>query len=448
MLNSLIHKLTSGDERSAKAKKNIIASFFNKGLAIVITLLLVPVTIGYLDSEQYGIWLTLSSIVAWISYFDVGLGHGFRNRFAEAKAKGEHTLARKYVTTSYATLFLIFGAILIVTEILTPLLNWSSLLKVTTDNALLIDVVSILLLGSCVNFVLHITGILLSADQRPALSAIITTIGQGFALATIYVLTLTTDGNMRYLAVALSWIPCLVLAVVTVVLFRGQYKAYAPSLRYLDFSLVRNIIGLGGKFFVIQLSMLVIFQLVNIILSRVLGPEAVTEYNVSYKYFSVTQMIFNIILSPYWSAYTEAYTNEDYDWMKRIYKQLTRTWLYLSGLNLVMLAFCPLAYQLWLGDKVEISWAVSIAMCIYLTVLSFSNMYMILLNGIGKVMLQMYIYVVCAIVSIPCTYTFCGIWGIPGVLAVLSLVYILQAAFAKHQLNLILHQKASGIWNK
>ena len=51
--------LNQGNERSILAKKNIVGSFFNKGVAILISLLLVPITIDYLNPEQYGIWLTI-----------------------------------------------------------------------------------------------------------------------------------------------------------------------------------------------------------------------------------------------------------------------------------------------------------------------------------------------------------------------------------------------------
>ena len=448
MIKNIKNRILAGDSRIVKAKKNILLSIFNKGIAILISLMLVPITISYLNSEQYGIWLTLSSVVAWVSFFDVGLGHGFRNRFAEAKANGDTQLARKYVSTAYVSLFLIFGFILIVAELINPLIEWDIFLNVKTNNELLTDVISIILIGTCMGFVVNLVSIMLSADQKPALSAIIATIGQGVALLVIYILTLTTQSNMRYIAIALSWVPCLITFLISIKIFKGGYKDYSPSTKYIDFSLVRNIIGLGGKFFVIQLSMLLIFQMVNVILSRVLGPNAVTEYNVTYKYFSITQMVYNIILSPFWSAYTEAYIKGDISWMRRIYLRLSQIWYLLVSVNLILLVISPIVYKIWLGDSVSLTWGVSIAMCIYLSILSFSNMYMILLNGIGKVMMQMSIYLICAIVSIPLTYISCMTWGIPGVLMILSLVYVIQAVFAKYQLNLILNQKACGIWNR
>src|ERR1700687_5870800 len=110
-LTILTRKITSGHQRSVKAKKNIIASFFIKGISISISLILVPLTINYINPSRYGIWLTLSSIVGWFSFFDIGLAHGLRNKFAEAKAKGDNESAQIYVSTTYAVLAIIFTSV-------------------------------------------------------------------------------------------------------------------------------------------------------------------------------------------------------------------------------------------------------------------------------------------------------------------------------------------------
>ena len=100
MKKNILSSLLKGDTRSVKAKKNIIASGLFKGADLLIYLLLVPVTLGYLNPYEYGIWLTLNSILAWINSFDIGLGNGLRNKLAEAIAKDDKVLARKYVSTT------------------------------------------------------------------------------------------------------------------------------------------------------------------------------------------------------------------------------------------------------------------------------------------------------------------------------------------------------------
>jgi O-antigen/teichoic acid export membrane protein len=91
-----------GHARTAKANKNIIYSFLIKGLSIGCQFALVPLTLHYLDKERYGIWLTMSSMIAFFSFFDVGIGNGLRNKLSEALANGDTNLAKVYISTSYA----------------------------------------------------------------------------------------------------------------------------------------------------------------------------------------------------------------------------------------------------------------------------------------------------------------------------------------------------------
>lgn len=102
-----------------------------------------------------------------------------------------------------------------------------------------------------------------------------------------------------------------------------------------------------------MISMLFIYQFINIILSRIEGPEVVTQYNIAYKYFNVLNMLFVIILTPFWSAFTDAYVKKDYNWMQRIIRKLELLWL-LCIPALLMMVICSsflynggLANRLW-----------------------------------------------------------------------------------------------------
>ena len=91
---------------------------------------MVPLTVSYVNKEQYGIWLTISSIVAWFNFFDAGLGNGLRNRLAESMAKDDLENARIYVSTTYFILGAIFLSIIGVFLIINPFLNWAAILNV------------------------------------------------------------------------------------------------------------------------------------------------------------------------------------------------------------------------------------------------------------------------------------------------------------------------------
>src|SRR5947208_15822194 len=107
----LLGLINKGHQRSVKAKKNIVTGFLIKGISIVISFLLVPMTIHYVNTSQYGIWLTLSSIITWMSFFDIGFTQGLRNKFGDARAQGNLLLVRIYVSTTYYYLAIIFSAL-------------------------------------------------------------------------------------------------------------------------------------------------------------------------------------------------------------------------------------------------------------------------------------------------------------------------------------------------
>lgn len=439
---------TKGNERSVAVKKNIAVSLVLKCISILVSLQVVPLTIGYVNPTKYGIWLTLSSIIAWLSYFDLGFAHGFRNRFAEAKAKGDMKLAKEYVSTTYAVLFLLFSVILLITLVVNNYLDWSRILNIDPvykDELSL--VFGLLACFFCLNIVASVFTTMLTADQKPALTSLVQTSGQVLAFACIYVLTKTTSGSLSALAIAFSGVPCLLLVVVSLVVFHGKrYKDVAPSLRNIRFSLTKSILGLGGQFFIIMISMLFIFQFINIILSRVEGPEAVTQYNIAYKYFNVLHMMFVIVLTPFWSAFTDAYVKKDYVWMKSVVRKLERLWLLCIPV-LVMMVWCSdFLYQWWIGDSVSIPFTLSIYMGMYILFQIGGNMYMFLINGTSKVRLQLIIYLSFAFIALPLMNFLCRKFGMEGLLVVPITVFGLQAVVGRVQILKIITGRAEGVW--
>ncbi len=85
---------------------NIIFSALLKAVGLGCSFVIVPLTLGYLNNEVYGIWMTLTSILYWFSFFDIGLGNGMRNYLTEAISRKDFVKARGYLST---TLLLVTG---------------------------------------------------------------------------------------------------------------------------------------------------------------------------------------------------------------------------------------------------------------------------------------------------------------------------------------------------
>lgn len=447
-VNSFVNK---GHQRSVQAKKNILFSFIIKGLSICISLVLVPLLINYINASRYGIWLTLSSIVSWFSFFDIGLTQGLRNKFAESKAKNDVKGAQIYISTTYAVLGIIFGLLWIIFLIVNNFLNWSTLLKLPQDMASEVSILAIIVFTYfCLLFVLKIIITINVADQKPARASVIDLLGQCASLIFIFILVKTTKGSLIWLGVGLCLAPILAYIGATFYFFKNEYAIYRPKFSLIDFSFTKSLFNLGLTFFIIQIAAVIQFESANIIIARNFGTAQVTSYNIVYKYFGMLTMLFTIFLTPFWSASTEAYFKNDYQWIRNSIKKYNMLNVIIFLLSIVMLALSDRIYTLWLGkNKVHIDFILSFWGFVFVAFNIYGSKYVNLLNGISALKLQFWIslgtpilYVIVAVVLIK--YYGMG----PESLFIASVVANVNIIVAPIQYYQIIVKNKKGIWVK
>ena len=381
---------TNGSERSIKSKLNIISMFFIKGGSILIGLSLLPLTLDYVDSETYGVWLAISSMVAWISFFDVGLGNGLKNKLAEALAHNRIDLGKKYVSTTYALMILIFVPLMFVLLIFViPNINWINLMNLSTSlSDELNKAIMICVAYFCTRFILSVFNTVMQAFQKPAIASLVGMLEQFSTLLTILILTKVTEGSLTYLSIALCLPPLVVLFFSNLFLFIGKYKNIAPSLKYIDISVAPHLLKLGVQFFIIQIAGIIQYQMVNFLILRNFGASEVTAYNASYKYFSVLNMVWTILTTPLWVAFTDAIAKNDFSWIVNILKKYSKLLCVFIFGGLIMLLCSGFVYNIWLGDKITIAFKISLWVMLYSIATMISNLFVTFLNGAGKLKVQ------------------------------------------------------------
>jgi len=443
--------LNRGHERSQIIKKNILYSFLIKGGSIVISFLLVPLTLGYLGANDYGIWLTLSSVVAWFGFFDIGLGNGLRNKFAEALALGDKKLARSYVNTTYFGLSAIFAILWVVFFVISFFVDWQAVFNTPpgqTDNlhALIVYVFSLFL----IRFVLKLLAVIITADQRSAISNTFDPLSNVISLIIIYVLTITTEGSLMNLGMAVTASPVIVLLVASFIFFNRDYRDFRPSVKYVNLNQFKELTGIGFQFFLIQIAVLVIFSTDNMIITQILGPEHVPAYNIAFKYFNSITMAFAIIMKPLWSAYTQAYTKNDIPWIRRITGKLTRFWFVILTLVIIMILVSGPFYKFWVGEEIKIPFMLTVFMGVFILISTWNNVYVYFINGAGKIRLQLYSSLISAALNIPVSIYFARDLGMgaSGVILATCLCLFPGTILAPVQYFKIINKTATGIWAK
>lgn len=61
----------------------------------------VPLTLRYLGTERYGLWMTISSVIAVLGFSDLGLNNGLLNGISQANGTNDRELARRYVSSAF-----------------------------------------------------------------------------------------------------------------------------------------------------------------------------------------------------------------------------------------------------------------------------------------------------------------------------------------------------------
>jgi O-antigen/teichoic acid export membrane protein len=436
-----------GHERTLKAKKNIAMSFLLKGASVVIGIAIVPMTINYVNTTEYGIWLTLSGIISWFSFFDVGLGNGLKNKLAEANAEGNHEKGKILVSTTYAVLIIISIAFFLLMYVLKNILNWNKILNTNISDNL--SETAIIMTGFfCIQFVIQILNSVLTALHLTSRVSAINVIGQFCSLVILYMLVQNTSGSLINLILVLTGIPITVQFIASLWYYNSSFKKYAPSCKLIKLRYSKELLTMGAGFFIIQIGALILFQTDNIVITQLFGPEEVTTFNISYKLFSIVIMVFTIIMTPFWTAFTDAYKKNDFEWINVILYKIRKFWIILIISTLLILIVSPVIYKIWLSNKVQVPFILSLNVALYVIAYSWIIINCYFLNGIYKIRLQLYLYLICIIFNLPLAIILGKSIGIAGVPLSNAVMLLFMGILLHIQTMKIAAKSAFGIWDK
>jgi len=449
-VQKFIKSLKGKNSRTLKVQKNIFFSFGLKGIGILISFVLVPLTINYLNTSEYGVWLTLSSLMTWISYFDIGLGNGLRNQLTKALSLNDYKLGQIYVSTTFAILSVIVVLFISIFIVVNPFLDWNKLLN--TNSLIggdLGTVVLIVFVFFCLQFVFKTVGTILVADQKPAYNDLIGIVGNFLSLVIIYFLTKFSNGSLTYVAITFSSTPLFVFVFSYFILFFGKYKALRPKFSAIDIKYTKDLIGIGLQFFIIQIAVCVIaYTSTNIIIAQLFDPDSVTIYNIAFKFFFSLSMTYLIIITPFWSAATEAYTKKDFLWIKSSIMKLLYVYLGSLILLIIMLLVSNWFYVIWVGRAIKVPFTLSIMVALYVALYNWSTTFIFFINGIGKIRLQLYVTLIIAVFYIPFSVYLGRLFQLNGVVLASVIALIPLSILMPIQLIKVMNNKSTGIWNK
>lgn len=387
--------------RSENVKNNIIYSSVLKILSIGISFLLIPLTVNYLTNVEYGIWITLYSIMSWINFLDVGLGLGLRNKLSEAVSKNNLEEIKTNLSTGIISISFI-GVVFLLLFLFS--INFIKMQTLFNTNLIRESelYLSVLITGCFVilSFVFSIINQIYYAYQKAAFTGMIQILNNFIMLILIYYLTLKNVHNLIYFIFCFGFATIFSKSLF-IICFFYQHRELVPKIKFFKRKALEKMLTLGINFLFIQICSLLISSSSSFFITQILGPEYVRDYDICFKIFSFITMAHTLVCTPLWNAYTDAYIKKDYNWILKTIKKLVILMIPICIISIMLMLSINSIIKIWINSDIQISLFLIIVMGIYVIVNSWMNIWSYFLNGIGNIKIQMYVYIFATLICIP-----------------------------------------------
>lgn len=413
--------------RSRNVKKNIVYSFLLKFFSIGLSFILLPLTVHYLTEVEYGIWVTLFTVMNWVNFLDMGLGLGLRNKLAEAVSKNNLNEIKTYLSTGIFAMIGMGCILLVIFLIGINLVKMQSIFntKAISEQELYI---STLFTGIFViiAFVLSVINQIYYAYQKAAITGAIQILHNLIMLSIVYYLTLQSTHKLFYFVFSFG-ISVLLSKIVFIIDFFRKNKNVIPQIKDLKLDKLKNISGLGIKFFVIQIVCIAMFSSSNILITQCLGPEYVRSYDIVFKVFSFITMAHGLICAPLWNAYTDAYVKRDFVWIRSIVKKMIYIMIPIIMGCLILIWNIEWIIKIWIRDtNILIPEYLTIFMGLYVIMSCWNNIWSYFLNGIGNINIQLYVSVISVLIMLPLSWHLMKAIGVSGMICAIFISLFLS----------------------
>jgi O-antigen/teichoic acid export membrane protein len=423
-------KNTRGAARERRAVVTAGISALARIVQLGTSFVTVPLTLRYLGNERFGLWMTISSVLAMAAFADFGVGNGVLNTVASAFGRDDVEGIRKAVSSGFAVLGTIATVLLLLFFSIYGHVSWADFFRVSTLQARAEAGPALAVFAVC-----FAGNIAMDVVQRVQLG-----LQQGYRYG-LWQLTGSCAGfiglicgmwlhvGLPMLIVAIAGAPLLATALNVVHFFGYARPDLRPRLVDVSINSIMQIGKLGGLFFVLQLVVAVSFSADNLIIARILGAINVPEYSVPQRLFAVVAMMSGMLVAPLWPAYGEAAARGDVVWIRRT---LIRSSVFILAISsacaMLLLLFSRELILWWVGPRIHPTFFLLLGLAIWMVVTCCGDALAAFLNGLSIIKFQVVVATVFGFGCISTKVFFIHQFGIAGIPWATILTYLVLSA--------------------
>ncbi len=376
--------LSESETRVAKAGFSSLGQAGNKAVNILVTIVSVPLMVGYLGAEYFGVAMAIAGFAQWF-LFDTGIAEGVKVRLIESFACDDRQGARAYISTGLFVLLLIGVVAACLFYVLFPGLNWEAIFNVDTSlqglHASILLIVSIML----VMIPLKILREIYTANQRGYVFSLFVMTGTIVGLGGIWLATRTDFGIVAILAGL--YVPMLVATIACgLYLFLKDMPWLRPSFSTVSMAAWKKMWGVSLGLLMFGIARMMINGTDIFLVNYYKGGSDASVYSLSIRLVLYIEVIVGFLIYPAWPAIADAIQKTRKRWVLKASKTM-------FGLSFgfavpacaLLVIFGGGLIRVWSRGQIESSWSLLFVLGFYLIIRIWCDVFATLLRALGRV---------------------------------------------------------------
>ncbi|WP_374319676.1 lipopolysaccharide biosynthesis protein [Aquabacterium sp.] len=426
------------NERLRRVLISALTSAGAKVITVGTALITVPLTLNYLGTERYGLWMTLSSVIAMLSFADFGIGNGVLNLVADAKGRDDEQKIKQVVSSGAAILTAIGICAATISVATYPHVDWPALFHVTSQQAKIESgpaAITFLLIFS-LNIPVALVARVQAGLQESYRASIWQCAGSLLSLG-LTILVISYQAGLPWLVLSFAGSPTICGIANGIHYIATKNKQLMPKATFVEIQIMKQVARSGLLFFGLQLVAALTFASDNFLTARILGAASVANYAVPDKLFSLITTTVLMATQPLWPAYGEALARHDIGWVKSILKRSVVTAVFYAGtFGAILIAAGPKIIHLWAGPTIDTPLPLILGLAIWKVIEAAGLSIAALMNGAHIVTPQIVMGMVTCGATLALKSTGLSVFGIESIPYAMSIAFfiftLLPSAYTLH----------------
>lgn len=379
----------------------------------------VPVLLSRIGEASYGQWVLYSSISIWMLSMDFGIGSGTRQQLSYYFSKKQKTLyaltlSRGFVKMLLAALgLMLLSALVGLFTVGSTGLDYSIFLIVALSTSLYMFL-------KWTHVVLYSQG-LVFMDQSVRLMS---------KLVFIYILY---DGFFTEIAqlITINFItPIFLIFVPFLILLRIHYKVISKT--KLDKRIFLDV-NVGKDLFIIQLAMLLVFNVDIWLIGYFFELELVTKFSLIMKLYTAPFLIYSVYTNSKIPGLMSDFEESKIKFNKS-FNQIAGISVIVGVIMILLLPFVDVVITYWTGVHLDFGFEVKSAICVFFLGNIYASYQSLRHTVRNQFQLQRNVYTILALINIPMSVFLLKLMGLVGIpISSIFCVVILGVILARNE---------------